>query len=446
MSALVLEHVDIAYSGVPVVHDVSFAVAEGESFALVGESGSGKSTVLKAIGGLATEWTGQISVLGQPRAHGTDLAFARACQMVFQDPYGSLHPRKTVNTTLIEPLAVHRLGDRDRRVAATLQAVGLDARFRFRFPHQLSGGQRQRVAIARALMLEPKVMLLDEPTSALDVSVQAEILNLLKRLRREQGLTYLMVTHNLPVVSFLCDRLAVMKAGRIVEIAEARTLHTGAFAHPYSRELYAASGGARGNRGTGMTDFSRALADFDHALGEAAKPDDAFDALHELTRATVGVRLFTIMTVDMDQMLARRVYTSDPENYPCSGTKPVEMNSWFEVVHTRREMFVANTLAEIAKVFPDHELIGSLGCGSVVNLPIVLGGQLVATMNVLDREHHYSSERVSADRVAWSPCQPRRRFWHSKGSGSLKALDLQSSSKDRRWVEVRAGTRDPSLA
>ena len=158
-------------------------------------------------------------MLGQPRAHGTDLAFARACQMVFQDPYGSLHPRKTVNAALIEPLAVHGLGDRDARVAAALQAVGLDRRFRYRFPHQLSGGQRQRVAIARALMLEPKVMLLDEPTSALDVSVQAEILNLLKRLRREQGLTYLMVTHNLPVVSFLCDRLAVMKAGRIVEIA-----------------------------------------------------------------------------------------------------------------------------------------------------------------------------------------------------------------------------------
>ena len=100
------------------------------------------------------------------------------------------------------------------------------------------------MAIARALMLEPKVLLLDEPTSALDVSVQAEILNLLKRLRREQGLTYLLVTHNLPVVSFLCDRLAVMKPGRIVEVADARTLHTGAFAHPYSRELYAASGGA----------------------------------------------------------------------------------------------------------------------------------------------------------------------------------------------------------
>jgi ABC-type dipeptide/oligopeptide/nickel transport system ATPase subunit len=244
VSALVLEHVDIAYSGVRVVQDVSFAVAEGESFALVGESGSGKSTVLKAIGGLAPEWTGAIAVLGQPRAHGTDRAFARACQMVFQDPYGSLHPRKTVNAALVEPLAVHGLGDRDARVAGALLAVGLDGRFRYRFPHQLSGGQRQRVAIARALMLEPKVMLLDEPTSALDVSVQAEILNLLKRLRRQQGLTYLMVTHNLPVVSFLCDRLAVMKAGRIVEIAPARTLHTGDFAHPYSRQLYAASGGA----------------------------------------------------------------------------------------------------------------------------------------------------------------------------------------------------------
>jgi len=244
MSALALEHVDIAYHRTRVVHDVGFEVAEGESFALVGESGSGKSTVLKAIAGLAPEWTGRIAVLGQPRAHGTNRVFARTCQMVFQDPYGSLHPRKTVNAALIEPLAVHGLGNRDARVAATLQAVGLDGRFRYRFPHQLSGGQRQRVAIARALMLEPKVMLLDEPTSALDVSVQAEILNLLKRLRREQGLTYLLVTHNLPVVAFLCDRLAVMKAGRIVEIAQARTLHTGAFAHAYSRELYAASGGA----------------------------------------------------------------------------------------------------------------------------------------------------------------------------------------------------------
>ena len=148
-----------------------------------------------------------------------------------------------------------------------------------------------------------------------------------------------------------------------------------------------------------MSDFSPALAAFDRALGAATRPDAAFDALHALTRATVGVRLFTIMTVDMQAMLARRAYTSDPENYPCSGTKPVEMNSWFEVVHTRREMFVANTLAEIAEVFPDHALIGSLGCGSVVNLPIELGGRLAATMNILDREHHYTPARTAVVRT-----------------------------------------------
>jgi ABC-type dipeptide/oligopeptide/nickel transport system ATPase subunit len=157
--------------------------------------------------------------------------------MVFQDPYGSLHPRKTIDATLSEPLSIHRIGDEDRRIEAALDAVGLDRRFRFRFPHQLSGGQRQRVAIARALMLEPKILLLDEPTSALDVSVQAEILNLLKRLRREQGLTYLLVTHNLPVVSFLCDRLAVMRQGRVVEIASVDQLKRAELKSAYAREL-----------------------------------------------------------------------------------------------------------------------------------------------------------------------------------------------------------------
>lgn len=244
MTAISLRDLDISYGATKVVRDVTFDVAEGESFALVGESGSGKSTVLKAIAGLAPDWTGQISVLGQPRGHHPDRGFATQCQMVFQDPYGSLHPRKTVDTVLTEPLAIHGLDDRDGRVEQALADVGLDRRFRFRFPHQLSGGQRQRVAIARALMLSPRVMLLDEPTSALDVSVQAEILNLLKRLRRDHGLTYLMVTHNLPVVSFMCDRMAVMNKGRIVEIAPADTLHTGAFADPYSCALYAASGGA----------------------------------------------------------------------------------------------------------------------------------------------------------------------------------------------------------
>jgi ABC-type dipeptide/oligopeptide/nickel transport system ATPase subunit len=243
MNAITLESLDISYGDTKVVHEVGFSVAEGESFALVGESGSGKSTILRAIAGLAPDWEGTIEVLGRARSHGVDRTVSRQVQMVFQDPYGSLHPRKTIDATLSEPLAIHGIGNRGDRVEAMLTAVGLDQRFRFRFPHQLSGGQRQRVAIARALMLEPKVLLLDEPTSALDVSVQAEILNLLKRLRREQGLTYLLVTHNLPVVSFLCDRLAVMRHGRIVEIASVEQLKGGDLRAPYSKELLAASDG-----------------------------------------------------------------------------------------------------------------------------------------------------------------------------------------------------------
>jgi len=241
MTAIQLDRLDIAYGETQVVHGIDLAIAEGESFALVGESGSGKSTILRAIAGLAPDWRGGISVLGRSRRHGVDRAVARQVQMVFQDPYGSLHPRKTIDAALSEPLAIHGIGNRGERVEAMLAAVGLDRRFRFRFPHQLSGGQRQRVAIARALMLEPKILLLDEPTSALDVSVQAEILNLLKRLRREQGLTYLLVTHNLPVVSFLCDRLAVMRHGRIVEVADVARLKAQALTDPYSQELLAAT-------------------------------------------------------------------------------------------------------------------------------------------------------------------------------------------------------------
>ena len=138
-----------------------------------------------------------------------------------------------------------------------------------------------------------------------------------------------------------------------------------------------------------------ALQDFTRAVAAAREPGAAYDALHRLTAALVGAELFTVMTVDMGAMLARRAYTSDPEAYPTSGTKPVEMNAWFEVVHGRHECFVANTLAEIAEVFPDHELIGSLGCGSVVNLPVILRGELVATVNALHEEGHYGPERVA---------------------------------------------------
>ncbi|MEZ5751741.1 MAG: ABC transporter ATP-binding protein [Paracoccaceae bacterium] len=233
----------VRFNGAPVVHGVSFSVAKGESFALVGESGSGKSTILKAIAGQARDWSGTIKLDGESLGRTRDASFVRRVQMVFQDPYGSLHPRRSVDETLSEPLAVHGIPDRDGRVLAMLDAVGLSRKFRFRLPHQLSGGQRQRVAIARALMLQPQVVLLDEPTSALDVSVQAEILNLLADLREEQGLTFLLVTHDLPIVSFLCDRLAVLRRGRLEEVTPVTALRTGQLTSDYGRELVARSAG-----------------------------------------------------------------------------------------------------------------------------------------------------------------------------------------------------------
>jgi ABC-type dipeptide/oligopeptide/nickel transport system ATPase subunit len=236
-----LEGLSVFYGGTPVVRDVSFAVGKAESFALVGESGSGKSTILKALAGQATEWTGRMRLGGHDLSRRRDPALVRLCQMVFQDPYGSLHPRRTVDDTLSEPLAIHRIGGRDAAVLAALDSVGLARQFRFRLPHQLSGGQRQRVAIARALMLKPEVLLLDEPTSALDVSVQAEILNLLKGLREDFRLTYLLVTHDLPIVSFLCDRLGVLRAGRLEEVTPVAALRAGRLASDYGRELMAKS-------------------------------------------------------------------------------------------------------------------------------------------------------------------------------------------------------------
>jgi peptide/nickel transport system ATP-binding protein len=226
------------------VRDVSFQVPEGAAFGLVGESGSGKTTVLRAIAGLVAPVAGRIVVAGRTQAPHRDRGLARVCQMVFQDPYGSLHPRHTVDRVLAEPLAIHRLargGEADRRIDRTLAEVGLGPAFRFRYPHQLSGGQRQRVAIARALILEPRLLLLDEPTSSLDVSVQAEILNLLARLRRERGLTYVLVSHNLAVVAHLCERLLVMNAGRAVERLTVEALRAGDAAEPYTRQLLQAS-------------------------------------------------------------------------------------------------------------------------------------------------------------------------------------------------------------
>jgi peptide/nickel transport system ATP-binding protein len=234
------------------VDGASFSVEDGETFGLVGESGCGKSTILRALCGLNRAWQGRIAIDGEAVKPGRDRAlyrskrdraFYKKVQMVFQDPYGSLHPRHNVNTTLMEPLTIHGLDRRAERVGEMLEQVGLGPAFRYRYPHQLSGGQRQRLAIARALILEPRVLLLDEPTSALDVSVQAEILNLLVELRRRHRLTCILVSHDLAVVAHMCERLAVMNHGRVVEeltvddIAESRTTQ------PYSAELLRASRG-----------------------------------------------------------------------------------------------------------------------------------------------------------------------------------------------------------
>ncbi len=224
-----------------VVRGVSFQVPRGGSFGLVGESGSGKSTVLRALSGLNPDWTGHMTLDGTPLTPRRDRAFFRRLQMVFQDPYGSLHPRQTVDRALSEPLIVHGLTDRDARIDRALSDVALPRTARFRYPHQLSGGQRQRVAIARALMAEPEVLLLDEPTSALDVSVQAEVLNLLRDLQDRRGLTYVLVSHNLAVVAHLCPVVGVMQGGSLVETVATDDLRAGRVKHAHTRELRALS-------------------------------------------------------------------------------------------------------------------------------------------------------------------------------------------------------------
>ena len=230
-------------AAVHAVRDVSFQVAQGETFGLVGESGSGKSTVLRALSGLNPSWTGRLEVDGRALGPKRGKAFFKQVQMVFQDPYGSIHPRHTVDRVLSEPADIHGLPDVEGRMLRTLAEVGLGPEFRFRYPHQLSGGQRQRVAIARCLMLEPEILLLDEPTSALDVSVQAEILNLLKRLKAEHGLTFILVSHDLAVIAHMCERLAVMNNGRIVEELSVDQLRRHETRQAYSRQLLRASEG-----------------------------------------------------------------------------------------------------------------------------------------------------------------------------------------------------------
>ena len=226
-----------------VVKHAAFDVEPGETFGLVGESGCGKSTVLGALAGRIKDWRGSVSIDGEevgPKRSRSQLAKQ---QMVFQDPFGSLHPRHTIGRTLLEPLEIHGLDNRQERVEQVLRDVGLPPGFRHRFPHQLSGGQRQRVAIARALILKPRILLLDEPTSALDVSIQAEILNLLKDLRERESLTYILVSHDMAVIAHLCNRVAVMLDGQFVEVASRDQLLKGDVEHPYTRTLLDGSRG-----------------------------------------------------------------------------------------------------------------------------------------------------------------------------------------------------------
>ncbi|WBU63527.1 ABC transporter ATP-binding protein [Paracoccus aerodenitrificans] len=228
---------------VSAVRSARFSIAQGESFGLVGESGSGKSTILRAIAGLIDTWSGLIEVDGQQvQGNRRDRHFHKLVQMVFQDPYASLHPRHSVDHVLSETLRLQGMDDIDARITRLLEDVGLGRGFRFRYPHQLSGGQRQRVAVARALAAGPKILLLDEPTSALDVSVQAEVLNLLSDLRAEHGLTYLMVSHDLAVIAHMCDRLAVMRQGEIVEIMNVGQLRRAEASDSYTRQLISQSG------------------------------------------------------------------------------------------------------------------------------------------------------------------------------------------------------------
>ncbi len=229
MALVNVEQLQVTFGEKTAVSAASFAIEPGETFSLIGESGCGKSTILRVLAGLQRQWHGSIQVLGdrlQPGMRFTG-ALRRNVQMVFQDPWASLHPNHTLSRTLGEPLQIHGETQIAEKVAEALQQVGLTADAGKRYPHQLSGGQRQRVAIARALLLRPQLLLLDEPTSALDMSVQAEILNLLNRLKQQHGMTYLLVSHDADVIAHMSDRAAFMAGGVIARFFDREALNAG---------------------------------------------------------------------------------------------------------------------------------------------------------------------------------------------------------------------------
>jgi oligopeptide/dipeptide ABC transporter ATP-binding protein len=231
-------------ANVKAVDGVSFGVRKGETMGLVGESGSGKTTIGRVALRLTDATKGQIFYGGEDitKCNGSKLRpFRTKMQMVFQDPYASLDPRQSIRSTVTEPMRIHHVGSRDKlndEAERLIEIVGLNPDHLSRYPHEFSGGQRQRIAVARALAVNPEFILLDEPTSSLDVSVQAQILNLLKKLQTQFNLTYLFISHNLSVIRHMCDRVAVMYLGRIVEIGNMNTIYENP-KHPYTNALLA---------------------------------------------------------------------------------------------------------------------------------------------------------------------------------------------------------------
>ncbi|WP_434585980.1 ABC transporter ATP-binding protein [Klebsiella sp. R390] len=229
MAVVNLDALQVNFADKTAVSAATFSVEAGETFSLIGASGCGKSTILRVLAGLQREWHGRVELFNKAITPGERFqgALRRNVQMVFQDPYASLHPNHTLWRTLAEPLKIHGIGEITQRVTTALEQVGLPADAVQRYPHQLSGGQRQRVAIARALLLRPQILLLDEPTSALDMSVQAEILNLLNRLKQEHGMTYLLVSHDADVIAHMSDRAAFMAQGVIQRFFDRKALMNG---------------------------------------------------------------------------------------------------------------------------------------------------------------------------------------------------------------------------